>query len=286
MFILPNLLTVSSIFCGFYAVVASSQTGDARHNALIGACAAIFFAMVCDSMDGRVARLTRTQSEFGVQMDSLADVISFGVAPAVIAWHFGLSAFGTWGLFACAFYAICGAIRLARFNVMAAVSHGPSPFFVGLPIPGGAGLLTALILAALQKPEEFHLTAQMWWAPIVVCAVGLLMVSTLPFRTFKATRAKVMLLIALGTLAVGCVIAYLVYPSFALVVLMFAYLGLGLFEGAWRLVHRKRVAGGAEGGSDVTEAAADEEDVFAEEVNQPLDTNGPLELDAEEDLLD
>jgi CDP-diacylglycerol--serine O-phosphatidyltransferase len=98
-----------------------------------------------------VARLTRTQSDFGVQMDSLADVRSFGVVPALVAWHWGLSNYGQLGLAACFVFTACGAIRLARFNVLAARSPGgPSNFFVGLPIPAAAGLLVSTIIASLD----------------------------------------------------------------------------------------------------------------------------------------
>ncbi|MCA9541519.1 MAG: CDP-diacylglycerol--serine O-phosphatidyltransferase, partial [Myxococcales bacterium] len=147
-FILPNLFTVSSIFCGFYAAVTAAGATGPRE--LYKACIAVLFAMVFDSVDGRVARLTHTQSAFGVQMDSLADVISFGASPALIAWHWGLSGFGTGGLLACFVYCACGAIRLARFNVMAANHSGPSEYFLGLPIPAAAGLLVGVIITTLQ----------------------------------------------------------------------------------------------------------------------------------------
>ena len=139
LFILPNLFTVSSIFCGFYAaILAASANGSTSADTLYRACIAVLFAMVFDAVDGRVARLTKTQSAFGVQMDSLADVISFGIVPGLIAWHWGVQNFGTLGLFACFFFCACGAIRLARFNVMAAAEDGPSAYFLGLPIPAAA----------------------------------------------------------------------------------------------------------------------------------------------------
>ncbi len=101
-FILPNLFTLSSIFCGFYALVTVVDAQpDEMNSAVYRACLAVIFAMVFDAVDGRVARLTRTQSDFGVQMDSLADVTSFGVVPAMIAWRWGLDQFGNFGLFVC-----------------------------------------------------------------------------------------------------------------------------------------------------------------------------------------
>src|SRR5471030_1552745 len=117
MFVLPNLFTVSSIFCGIYSITLSAgePTGDNFYRAAV----AIFFGSFFDAFDGRVARMTRTQSDFGVELDSLADVISFGVAPAILVYKWALSSMGTAGMVICAIYAACGAIRLARFNVLA-----------------------------------------------------------------------------------------------------------------------------------------------------------------------
>src|SRR5436305_4200495 len=122
MFVLPNLFTVSSIFCGVYSITLSAgePTGDNFYRAAV----AIFFGSFFDAFDGRVARLTRTQSEFGVELDSLADVISFGVAPAILVFKWALSGLGFAGFFICSAYASCGAIRLARFNVIAHAESG------------------------------------------------------------------------------------------------------------------------------------------------------------------
>lgn len=236
MFILPNLFTVSSIFCGFYGAVTAAAAGPDDDRLLYRACIAVLFAMVFDAVDGRVARLTKTQSEFGVQMDSLADVISFGAAPALIAWHWGLSAYGTAGLLACFVYCACGAIRLARFNVMAASSGGSGAFFLGLPIPAAAGLLVAVIISSIQLKMP-RLDGGQWWAPAMMIVLGLLMVSNIRFRTFKATRmtrrvfAGIMIVFAAVV-----VLALQTKPSFAIVALMTTYLSYGLLEGAVGLI--------------------------------------------------
>src|SRR5512134_155052 len=133
MFVLPNLFTVTSIFCGFYALTLCA--GDASPQHLYQAALAVFFAAFFDAFDGRVARLTRTQSDFGVQIDSLADVISFGVAPSIMVYEWALKdlriVFGVdVGLFVAFTFAACGAIRLARFNVLAARGHGSSKYFI------------------------------------------------------------------------------------------------------------------------------------------------------------
>ena len=277
MFILPNLFTVSSIFCGFYgAVTAAGATGEEAGADLYRACLAVLFAMVFDSVDGRVARLTRTQSDFGVQMDSLADVISFGAAPALIAWHWGLQSYGTVGLLVCFVYTACGAIRLARFNVMAAASHGPSAYFLGLPIPAAAGLLVAVIIASIQSGAP-ALDGEAQWAPVMMVALGLLMVSNVRFRTFKATRMTRRTFAALmGVFAATVLIAIRVRPSFAIVSLMAAYLGFGLVEETIRQVRRLRAP---EGTPEVLDEDDDDQAEDADEEALPFD-------DDDEELLD
>lgn len=269
MFILPNLFTVSSIFCGFYAAVtaASIASGDANEK-LYRACIAVLFSMIFDSVDGRVARLTRTQSAFGVQMDSLADVISFGVAPALIAWHWLLIKFGSWGMFTCFIYCACGTIRLARFNVMAAASDGPSSYFIGLPIPAAAGLLVAVIISTLTP--DIQLGADDWWVPLMLVSLGILMVSNVRFRTFKATRLGVRAFALIITvLAAISALAVVTSPAIAIVGLMSSYLAFGIAEGIWRLTQPE-------------EELEDEDDYELIDLRN-LD---PLLEDGEEELVD
>ena len=140
-YVLPNLFTLAALFGGFYAIVM------AMNNRFDLAALGVFCAMVLDSLDGRVARMTNTQSAFGEQMDSLSDMVSFGAAPALIAYVWTLQHLGRWGWFAAFVYCSCAALRLARFNT-ALVSDTPPPawtgsFFTGVPAPAGA--LVALI---------------------------------------------------------------------------------------------------------------------------------------------
>ena len=132
-YILPNLFTLGALFGGFYAIVMGMD--DRFDLAGIG----IFCAMVLDSLDGRVARMTNTQSAFGEQMDSLSDMASFGAAPALVAYEFGLKGLGRWGWIAAFVYCACAALRLARFNVNTAVVD--KRFFQGLPSPAAAALV-------------------------------------------------------------------------------------------------------------------------------------------------
>ena len=129
MFVLPNLFTCSSIFLGFYAMTLC--VGDPSPAQLNQAALAIFFAIFFDAFDGRVARMTKTQSEFGVELDSLADVMSFGAAPALLVYKWALAPFGFVGLLLSFAFATCGALRLARFNVLAhRGDKAPSRFFI------------------------------------------------------------------------------------------------------------------------------------------------------------
>lgn len=253
MFILPNLFTVASILCGFYgAVTAAGVNGQpATHDEMMRACVAILCAAFFDGIDGRVARLTHTQSAFGVQMDSLADVVSFGAAPSIIAWHWGLWRWGQPGLLAAFFFCACGAIRLARFNVLAARAASPSHFFVGLPIPAAAWIVVATIIAWLDAGAA-PLSGTEFWPPLLMVGLGFFMVSTIPFRTFKSGRMSRKALAALfAVLAATAFVAIEVRPSFAVVALMGAYLIYGTLESVYRTLQglRKNTANAGPGGT-------------------------------------
>ena len=136
-YVLPNLFTLAALFGGFYSIVMAMN--DRFEMAAIG----VFCAMVLDSLDGRVARMTNTQSAFGEQMDSLADMVSFGAAPALISYEWALKGIGRWGWVAAFVYCACAALRLARFNVNTAVVD--RRFFQGLPSPAAAALVMGFI---------------------------------------------------------------------------------------------------------------------------------------------
>ncbi|WP_163996108.1 CDP-diacylglycerol--serine O-phosphatidyltransferase [Pyxidicoccus caerfyrddinensis] len=284
MFVLPNLFTVTSIFCGFYAITLC--TGEAGPVQLYQAALAIFFAMFFDGCDGRVARLTKTQSDFGVQLDSLADVISFGAAPGLLVYKWALAPLGFAGLFISFAFAACGAMRLARFNVLAARNPhgGGGRFFVGLPIPVAAGMLVSVIIshhaAAGGAPLGEAAATPM---AVAVAGLSLLMVSTVRYRTFKDTRpnrksALAFMLVVLG----GVVIATQFHPAWVLVACCGAYLAVGLVESAVHvrshLVARKVAAGSVAAvavASVIDDEEEDEED--AEEDAGP-GNDGPAYL--------
>ncbi|MGB8932973.1 MAG: CDP-diacylglycerol--serine O-phosphatidyltransferase [Anaeromyxobacteraceae bacterium] len=230
MFVLPNLFTVSSIFLGFYALTLC--TGDATPEQLYRAAISIFFAMFFDAFDGRVARMTKTQSDFGVQLDSLADVVSFGAAPSLLVYKWALAPLGTVGLFISFSFAACGALRLARFNVLAMRGDkGSSRFFVGLPIPLAAGAIVALVIAHYRQFEAATDPSARLPIAVVVLLLSFLMVSTVKYRTFKDAHLSAKSFTAFAAVVfIGVGVAIATRPAFVLAVYMAAYVVLGLGE--------------------------------------------------------
>jgi len=201
MYILPSLFTTANIAAGFYAILQTVHgiSGDSRH--MDYAAMAIGFAVLFDGLDGRIARMTHTDSDFGRELDSLADVITFGVAPALLAWMWGFRLLPATnmspdlhlkitqlGSIACFAFLMAGASRLARFNI----AKNPQPsnpgrpgkkYFVGMPIPAGAGVIAAIVHYSAGEPVTSWVTAMSWLMMVVV--VGYLMVSTWRFYSFK-----------------------------------------------------------------------------------------------------
>lgn len=172
--ILPSLFTTGNLFLGFWSIVKGIDGRFGEAALLIGGAA------VLDMLDGRIARLTGTQSEFGAQLDSLADAVSFGVAPALLAYVWALSLVPRAGWPAAFLFVVCGVMRLARFNVQKAVVD--ARYFVGLPIPAGAAQVAAVVFVVGRPPSD---PLQVSVMLALVVAVGLLMVSTFRYRSFK-----------------------------------------------------------------------------------------------------
>lgn len=228
MFVLPNLFTLSSIFCGFYAITLCM--GEAPPSHLYRAAIAIFFGMFFDGFDGRVARLTKTQSEFGVQLDSLADLLSFGAAPAVLLYRWTLAELGNIGLFLAFVYVACGALRLARFNVLASREPGSMKYFIGLPIPLAAGTVVALVMSAY--PYEGPTPGGAVGIAVVTAALALLMVSNVRYRTFKDLRpSKRSAAIVSLALVIFAAVSAQLKPTVALALVFLVYITMGMVEG-------------------------------------------------------
>jgi CDP-diacylglycerol--serine O-phosphatidyltransferase len=255
-FILPNLFTLASVFCGLYSIVLTARLGEhggaSDDELLYKASLAIVFGLLFDGADGRIARLTKTQSDLGVQLDSLADVITFGVAPSILVYRWGLLELGNLGLFIAFVFCACGALRLARFNVLAMreqqaklaagaakpaaeEAHAPGEAkrkpaqFIGLPIPIAANIIVALVLCN-HAIGVTHVTNHAAIA-VLVLVLGYLMISRVRFRSFKD------LTLNKRTVAVGVVILAVAVLGFVringpvvLIVLLSLFVLLGLAE--------------------------------------------------------
>jgi CDP-diacylglycerol--serine O-phosphatidyltransferase len=247
LFLLPNIITLSSVFCGFDSirVSATAQGDDDYYRASL----LLVFALFFDMLDGRVARLTKTQSAFGLQIDSLADAISFGVAPALLVYKWSLWQAPDVGLVASFLFAAAGVVRLARFNVLSMGEHGaptkPGKYIVGLPVPGAAGILISLVLANHAMADQLRLSEQahVWQMIVLTVFLSFLMVSTIKFRSFKDLRLNGRTF-ALVAFAVGssAIVSSQTRPALVLVWLLSCYVLIGLIETALALARRARRA--------------------------------------------
>ncbi|MFW1677282.1 CDP-diacylglycerol--serine O-phosphatidyltransferase [Pontibacter sp. JAM-7] len=232
-YLLPNLFTTGALFSGFYAVVAS------MNSQFENAAVAIFVAMVLDGLDGRVARMTNTTSPFGAEYDSLADMVSFGVAPSLVAFNWVLADIGKLGWFVAFVYVACAALRLARFNTQ--IGSVDKRYFIGLPSPAAAGAVAGLVWAAV----EFDVTSAnyVYLVALYVALAGVLMVSNVLYYSFKdiSFKAKVPFLILTG-IVLGLAVISINPPTFLwLLFLVYAASGPALW--LWRKrKHKQREA--------------------------------------------
>jgi len=198
-YLLPNLFTTAGLFAGFYAIVAAIR-GDFESAAI-----AIFVAMVMDGLDGRIARMTNTQSDFGAEYDSLADMVSFGLAPALVVYQWALLGTGKFGWMVAFVYAACGALRLARFNTQIGIAD--KRFFQGLPSPAAAACLAGFVWAGTSNGFEQSFITGVALPLTFTC--GILMVSTVRYYSFKDfdLHGKVPFVVMLALVLVFALIA-------------------------------------------------------------------------------
>jgi CDP-diacylglycerol--serine O-phosphatidyltransferase len=254
LFILPNLLTAASLFCGtlvtLKCMVPQISDEDIYRSSFL-----LFYAFIFDLFDGRVARMTKTQSSFGIEFDSLADLVSFGIAPAVLCYRWALEDTGAMGIAACFLYVLAGAIRLARFNVMArAVNQPKKPgkYMLGLPIPMAAGFVVGLVLAADAMGgwpwlTSHGLTVKGIGYPmlmVIMPALAILMVSEVKFRSFKDLKINAFFVtIILITLGSSLILWVKSKPAYILIWLLCMYVALGFGEAIvlWPKRRRERL---------------------------------------------
>ena len=244
---MPSLFTMGNMFCG-YACIVYSLRGDFETAAPF-----IGFAIVLDMLDGRIARLTGTASDFGVELDSLADVISFGIAPAIMSYAWGLAELGRLGMFSGFLFVSAAALRLARFNIQSAAG-GDKRYFVGMPSPAAAGIPAATVYLFSDRITDYREALPVL---AMVLVPALLMVSTIRFRSFKTIDLRmrrpytVLLLIAAGIMAVAT------HPRFVLVGMAYTYLASAFIGHAVsRFRRRSQAAPAARRETDVVSTLA------------------------------
>ncbi len=231
-YLLPNLFTVSALFSGFYAIIAAIK-GNFDNAAI-----ATFIAMIMDTLDGRVARLTHTQTAFGAELDSLSDMVSFGIAPALMLYTWGVGSLGKTGWLVSFIYTVAVALRLARFNTQLAVSD--KRFFRGLPCPAGA----AVVVSAIWSCYEYGLQGRTTHiaSAIIAVLISLLMISNLAYYSFKDFDLKNKVpFIVIVAVALFFVLISVDPPIILLVVsVTFAVSGMVLWVWKQRRKHFKR----------------------------------------------
>ena len=225
-YVLPNLFTLAALFFGFFGIV---QAMNLRFDY---AAVSVFVAMVLDSLDGRVARITNTQTAFGAELDSIADMVSFGAAPALIVYEWALRSLPSprIALAAAFIYAACAALRLARFNVQIGVID--KRFFNGLPSPAAAAVVAGFVLLMDDLSIDGEDVA--WWAFAVTLVAGISMVTTAKFFSFKSMSRRAISFTAIALLAVGFGLM-LMHPPTIIFGVFLVYLASGYVVWLWRL---------------------------------------------------
>lgn len=228
-YILPNGLTLCGMFFGFYAILSSIK-GNYIHAAW-----AIMIANVFDGLDGWVARLTHSTTRFGIELDSLSDLVAFGVAPAVMIYKWSIAPFGRIGIAVAFFFAACGALRLARYNVQ--MGSAESKAFTGMPIPGAASVLASLVIFYYEYWDG--VPEKSMYVLLLTIFLALLMVSTLRFHALKEidfSRRKPFWILVVFVLVIAIIVSH---PARTLFVLAMIYLAEGIMENMY-LYYRRR----------------------------------------------
>jgi CDP-diacylglycerol--serine O-phosphatidyltransferase len=223
-FVLPNLLTTGNMFFGFFSIIYAIK------GQFLIAAYAIVAAAVFDLLDGRVARMTRSTSQFGAEYDSLSDLISFGMAPALLLFLWALQPFGRLGWLASFFYVACGALRLARFNIQKDIIE--KSFFQGLPTPMAAGIVASSVLAFTDLEWE---ASRSWLLLGMTFLLGFVMVSNFRYRSFKDLDLKERLPFTYLVVGVFIFAVVAIHPEVTLFILFLTYAVLGAIFGILRL---------------------------------------------------
>ena len=233
-YIFPSLFTCGNMSCGIISIISSTEGN------FIAAAWFLIGALACDILDGRIARMTKTTSDFGMQLDSLSDLVSFGVAPAMMMYLLVLNIMGNIGIAIAVLFVLCSALRLARFNVLAH-SEEPHKHFVGLPTPASAGVIISFVLSyELLGPEKYTLNFKtipvlmdlmptfFKAMPIVMVILSFLMVSNVPYMSFKKFKLTRVRTIEIFSLLLVLIILIVVYPQNIIFLIFSFYVASGL----------------------------------------------------------
>jgi CDP-diacylglycerol--serine O-phosphatidyltransferase len=243
-FVLPSMITFSSVLASFYAIILSFDAANEKGVYL--ASVLIFYAIIFDGLDGRVARMTKTQSDFGMQLDSLADAISFGIAPAIIVYRWGLQDLNEIGMAITFIYLVAGISRLAKFNVMAINGTANKNHFSGMPIPLAAGLIVGIVMSYYQVKGVTSIPTgknPITWQIILsvfMLVISYLMVSNIPFKNFKHVKMnRKLVAILLSIVAILIVSLVKGKPAFTLLAFTLIYVVANLANGLVKFRIRK-----------------------------------------------
>jgi len=230
-YLLPNTLTLCGMFCGFFAII-SAINGD-----FLYAAWAIILANIFDGLDGWIARLTNTSTRFGIELDSLSDLVAFGVAPSVMMYKWTLLPFGRLGWAAAFLFVGCGALRLARFNIQTGVPG--SKAFKGMPIPAAASILSSIVIFYYEFRQG--IPEKNVFFPVITIVLALLMVSTLRYHGLKEVDLREKKPFWFLIVFVMILFVLLIHPSTAIFIFAMAYLTWGIIENSILLIRRRRL---------------------------------------------
>jgi len=228
-YLLPATITSIGLLAGFYSMV-SAVTGHFEVAAVM-----IVIAFICDGLDGRVARASRTSSQFGVEYDSLSDVVAFGVAPAMLAYSWALKPIGSFGIGVTGLFVMCAALRLARFNVQTATADKSR--FVGLPVPGAAAMMAGMVLAYSYFELDSPRALCTIMVPITL-ALGGLMISRVPYPSFKTMKLEKRAQVELVIVMMVCAAMLFAMPQLTAFLLSTAY----VLSGPWLMLRGERLS--------------------------------------------
>ncbi|MBS0358194.1 MAG: CDP-diacylglycerol--serine O-phosphatidyltransferase, partial [Proteobacteria bacterium] len=230
-FLLPNLFTTAALFAAFYSIVAAMK------GAFDVAAIAIFIAMVADSLDGRIARLTKTQSDFGAEYDSLSDMVAFGVAPALIVYKWSLHSLGKTGWLIAFIYTATTALRLARFNTKLGDTTNKR-YFQGIPSPAAAAVIASLVWMGYDNMVDGEVVRI--FIALMTLITGGLMVSSIPYHSFKEIDLKGRVPFMVGAIVVLIYVAISIDPPLIIFLISFGYVLSGIVLALWNLYQARR----------------------------------------------